>query len=198
MHIAFSSLGSEQCNLLLLFAVFFLLVVGLVLVIISVAFINEQSENEIIAFDFLNEVVENSRIARPASSLSDLTQPLHDTFLWKIGLFNIVLNMSLFAALYTYDKRLKSWVFESMCWRLLFCLGGTWTSLYDFKLVSNKMHRYNSVITPLIHCNEICYTNTNVSIDSCAGMVFLGLCFVADACKVIVVFHTDCLFCTLP
>ena len=150
MHISLSSLGSEQNNILLLFAVFFLLVIGLVLVIVSVAFMNEQDETESFTMDnFLNEAIENSRISRPVSSLSDPNQPVYGTFLWKIGLFNIVLNMSFFAALFTLDKRLKPWVSESMCWRLLFCFGGTWTSLYDYKLVSNKMHRYKSMLSAL-------------------------------------------------
>jgi hypothetical protein len=163
-------------------------------VIISVSFMNEQNENEIIAIDFLNEAIGNSRIAQPVSSLFDLSQPVQNTFFWKIGLFNIVLNMSLFAALISFDRRLKPWVSESMCWRLLFCFGGTWTSLYDFKLVSNKMHRYDSIKSSLSYFNEKSNTNTKISADSCAAMVFLGLCFVADACKVIDSFYTFRLF----
>ena len=38
--------------------------------------------------------------------------------------------------------------------------------------------------TVYYHCIDMCNSNANMFVGSCAGMVFLGLCFVADACKV--------------
>jgi hypothetical protein len=145
MHFEFLALQQSN-SILLQFAVFFLLVIGLILVIVSVAFMNEQNENdESINIDFLESTIENSRVTWPPSDPYSTPQPVHGALLWKIGMLNIILNMAVFAALFFLDNHLRPWVTESMCWRLLFCIGGTWTSLYDFQLASSNMNRSRPV-----------------------------------------------------
>jgi hypothetical protein len=133
-------LTSAQSNALIQYAIFFLLIIGLFLVIVSAALINEQNENETIN-GYLIETV-SSRVGRDSPGENHASPLPHDSLLWKIGLMNTGLNMSVLAALYSSDENLKPWVSESICWRLLFCFGVTLASTYEGRMmISHRIPR---------------------------------------------------------
>ncbi len=132
-------MGSEESKTLTQYAVFFFFIIGLVPVMVFVAFMREQNEDES-TDDVTVPSFESSRISWPLSELQYASQPGQGELLWKLGWFNISINLSLLAAICVFDKRLKLWVIESMCWRVLLCFGAAWISLFDFQLaVSNRI-----------------------------------------------------------
>ncbi len=138
----------DRSNALLQFAVFFLMVIGLVPVMISAAFMNERNENEDTDVDAFEPAFETSQIDSPLSDPNYASG--HEELIWKIGFFNIALNMSLLAALCLLDNRLEPWVAESMCWRLLLCIGAAWlSSVSEFQLISSSsLHRFHPIAIP--------------------------------------------------
>lgn len=129
-------LTSAQSNALIQYAVFFLLIIGLFLVIISAALIDEQNDTETINTNLIETA--NSRVERNLTGANLSSQLAHGSLFWKVGLMNIALNMSILAALYSCEEKLEPWVTESMFWRLLFCFGVTWASMYDGRLVTPR------------------------------------------------------------
>jgi hypothetical protein len=128
-------LTPQQGNALIQYAVFFLLIIGLFLVLVSAALINEQDETETINNYFIGSAI--SRVERNLPGANQASP--YDSLVWKTGLMHTALNMSILAVLYSRKEKLEPWVSESMCWRLLFCFGVTWASMYDGRLVSNRI-----------------------------------------------------------